>query len=105
MLQATALLGDAEELARTVFEQSGDAERILGLLRYSVSVVDRLPEPRPDHHEWRRIAMIVQLLICSEREVESAFATQAKRRLTAFIEENADLLDFATPVHAFAFVN
>jgi hypothetical protein len=105
MLQATALLEDAEELARTVFGRSGDAERILGLLRYSVSVVDRLPEPHPHHHEWRRIAVIVQLLVCSESVAESAFVAQAKRRLTAFLQENADLLDFATPVHAFAFVN
>ncbi|MBV9271239.1 MAG: hypothetical protein JO165_09095 [Candidatus Eremiobacteraeota bacterium] len=105
MVQATALLDDAEQLARTVFDRSDDAERILGLLRYSVSVVDRLAEPRPDHDEWRRIAVIVQLLVCSQAEARNALASQAKRRLSAFIDENADLLDFATPLHALALVN
>ena len=105
MLQATALLDDAEELARAIFDRPDDADRVLGILRYSVSIVDRFAEPRPDHDEWRRIAVIVQLLVCSDGTAESAFARQAKRRLAAFIDENADLLDFATPVNAFAFVN
>lgn len=105
MLETTTLLSDAAEVAQTLFEDRNDADRLLGVLRYSVSVVDRLTEPRPDHEEWRRIAVIVQLLVCTEGGPRSAFVTQARRRLAAFIDENADLLDFATRKGAFAFVN
>jgi len=105
MPETNALFKDAAELAQAVFEREDDARRMLGILRYSISVVDRFCEPRPHHEEWRRIAVIIQLLLCSERPGPTAFGAQAKRRLTAFIEENADLLDFATPAHALAFVN
>lgn len=105
MLESTTLLNDAAEVAQALFDDRADADRLLGVLRYSVSVVDRLDEPRPDHDEWRRIAVIVQLLVCIEDGPGSAFVMQAKRRLAAFIDENADLLDFATRSGTLAFVN
>lgn len=91
------LVADAETLARLVLPISPLPSRLLPMLRKSVATVARFNQARPDHDEWRRIAIIVQMFVCMTYDiVENFTARMALIRLTSFIEENPDLLDFAS---------
>lgn len=85
-------MADARMLATSV-----NARRVLPMLQRSLAVVDRLNDCNPHHHEWRRIAIVAQMLVCTvNEEVEDANVYAAMLRLRRFLDENDDLLDFTT---------
>jgi hypothetical protein len=92
----SAFLADAEALAPLVFVNAEHARSLLRALSQSLSIVRRLTRPDPYHSEWRRIAIIIEMLVSDAYHVAGDVNTKsALRRLNAFIEENADLLDFS----------
>lgn len=96
-LWADSLLADAETIARLVFVHSENAGRLMAVLRESVSIVGRLPEPDPNHRQWSRIAIVIKLLVCSAFDLDTdAKSGSALKRLTSFVDENEDILVVAT---------
>lgn len=87
-----SLEADVRVVARSVFENVRDAARIEAAMRKCAGELRRLRTPEPFHPEWSRIAILVELLVCSAAESHDAATRDALARLLSFNAENRDLL-------------
>ena len=93
------LVADVRTVAREVFLDRADARRIAAAMQVCAGELRRLPEAQPQHEQWSRVAIIVQLLITSvEPGRFPRAALNALERLTGFIQENDDLLTLEAPL-------
>ena len=93
---AETLRADVEELAFIAFDSIETTARVIAIAESALRHVSLLPQPDPQNPQWRRIALVVQMLVSSiEFHDNPASTSSAFHRLLRFLRENDDLLEFA----------
>ena len=93
------LRADVAMLAADAFDSPEAAASVIAILCDALSAIDRLPRPDPLNPHWRRVALVAQMVVSGiEYREDPSMQSAAFERLTKFLRENEDLLEFERAV-------
>lgn len=93
------LRADVAMLAADAFDSPDAAVSVTSILCDALSAIDRLPRPDPLSPHWRSVALVAQMVVSGiENREDPSMQSAPFERLTRFLRENGDLLEFKRAV-------